>query len=345
MNLKLFIIPLAAFILSFLFTPLIRYISIKRGFIDKPSRRKVHKKKIPSLGGLAIFMAFTIVTVIACALYQNIILSKVWGIVLAASILVVMGIYDDIKDMPAVVKLVGQITVAVIAYSVGFRIEEFFGFEAITFWLKFISFLITVGWIVGAINAINLIDGLDGLACGVCAIISLFLFIASLSSGNFVLLVFAAALTGSCLGFLPYNFHPASIFMGDTGSMFLGFVLSIIALESYQKSTTFIAILAPIVAMAVPLLDTLLSILRRLVKKKPLFKADKNHMHHRLLVNDKSHIRVVLTLYAVTFFFGMISLGLKDIKGVYMIAALIMISLVTFRWIKNSGFLDIEKTK
>ncbi len=343
MNIKLFIILLAAFALSFLFTPLIRSISAKRGFIDKPSRRKVHKKKIPSLGGLAIFMAFVVVTIIACVQNQNIALSKVWGVVLADFILAIMGIYDDIKDMPTVVKLVGQITVAVIAYGVGFRIEEFFGFEATTFWLKFKSFAVTVVWIVGAINAINLIDGLDGLACGICAIISLFLFIALLSSGNFVFLVFAAALTGSCLGFLPYNFYPASIFMGDTGSMFLGFMLSIIALESYQKGTTFIAILAPIVAMAVPLLDTLLSILRRLVKKKPLFKADKNHIHHRLLVSDKSHVRVVLTLYAVTFFFGLISLGLKDIKGIYMIAALIMISLVTFRWVKNSGFLDTEK--
>ena len=167
-----------------------------------------------------------------------------------------------------------------------------------------------------------------------------FLFIASLSSGDFVLLIFAAALMGSCLGFLPYNFHPASIFMGDTGSMFLGFILSLIALESYQKSTTFIAILVPIITMDVPLIDTLLSVLRRLIKKKPLFKADKNHIHHRLLVNEKSHIKVVLTLYAVTFFFGLIALGLKDIKGIYMIIALVMVSLVTFRWIKNSGFLD-----
>lgn len=303
----------------------------------------MHKRVIPNLGGLAIFLSFIIVTTVVLVLIQGIVSSKIWGVILGGSVIVAIGIYDDLKDMPAFMKLTGQITVAAIAYSVGFRIEEFFGFEATTFWLKVLSFMITAGWIVGIINAINLIDGLDGLACGVCAIISLFLFIASLSSGNFVLLVFAAALTGSCLGFLPYNFHPASIFMGDTGSMFLGFVLSIIALESYRKGTTFIAILAPIIAMAVPLIDTLLSILRRLVKKKPLFKADKNHIHHRLLIKDKSHVRVVLTLYSVTFFFGLIALGLKDIKGTYMIIALAMVSLVTFRWIKNSGFLDTEK--
>ena len=328
---------------SFLATPLIRKVSSLRGFLDKPNRRKVHKRVIPNLGGLAIFLSFIIVTTVVLVLIQGIVSSKIWGVILGGSVIVAIGIYDDLKDMPAFMKLAGQITVAAIAYSVGFRIEEFFGFEATTFWLKVLSFMITAGWIVGIINAINLIDGLDGLACGVCAIISLFLFIASLSSGNFVLLVFAAALTGSCLGFLPYNFHPASIFMGDTGSMFLGFVLSIIALESYRKGTTFIAILAPIIAMAVPLIDTLLSILRRLVKKKPLFKADKNHIHHRLLIKDKSHVRVVLTLYSVTFFFGLIALGLKDIKGTYMIIALAMVSLVTFRWIKNSGFLDTEK--
>ena len=343
MNLKLFIILLASFIVALILTPIIRFVSIKWGFIDRPSMRKVHKKQIPSLGGVSIFIAFMVVVITACIQDQGIISSKVWGVVLAGLILVIMGIYDDIKDMPAFIKLVGQIIVAVIAYSVGFRIEEFFGFEATTFWFKFISFIITTGWIVGVINAINLIDGLDGLACGVCAIISFFLFIVSLSSGNFVLLIFAAALVGSCLGFLPYNFHPASIFMGDTGSMFLGFMLSLIALESYHKSTTFIAILVPIIAMAVPLIDTLLSVLRRLIKKKPLFKADKNHIHHRLLIKDKSHVRVVLTLYSVTFFFGLIALGLKDIKGIYMVIALIMVSLVAFRWVKNSGFLDIEK--
>ena len=347
MNIKLFIIFFSvffsAFMLSLFLTPAIRIMSLKKGFIDKPSRRKVHKKQIPSLGGLSIFIAFMVVVITACIQDQGIISSKVWGVVLAGLILVIMGIYDDIKDMPAFIKLVGQIIVAVIAYSVGFRIEEFFGFEATTFWFKFISFIITTGWIVGVINAINLIDGLDGLACGVCAIISFFLFIVSLSSGNFVLLIFAAALVGSCLGFLPYNFHPASIFMGDTGSMFLGFMLSLIALESYHKSTTFIAILVPIIAMAVPLIDTLLSVLRRLIKKKPLFKADKNHIHHRLLIKDKSHVRVVLTLYSVTFFFGLIALGLKDIKGIYMVIALVMVSLVAFRWVKNSGFLDIEK--
>jgi len=343
MNLKLFIILLASFIVALILTPIIRFVSIKWGFIDRPSMRKVHKKQIPSLGGLSIFIAFIVVAITACIQDQGVVSPKVWGVVLAGFILVIMGIYDDIKDMPAFIKLSGQILVAFIAYAFGFRIEEFFGFEATTFWLKFLSIIITTGWIVGVINAINLIDGLDGLACGVCAIISLFLFIASLSSGNFVLLVFAAALIGSCLGFLPYNFYPASIFMGDTGSMFLGFVLSLIALESYQKSTTFFTILVPIIAMAVPLIDTLLSILRRLIKKKPLFKADKNHIHHRLLVKDKSHVRVVLTLYSVTFFFGIIALGLKDIKGIYMVIALVMVSLVTFRWIKNSGFLDLEK--
>ena len=343
MNLKLFIILSASFIVALILTPIIRFVSIKWGFIDRPSMRKVHKKQIPSLGGLSIFIAFIVVAITACIQDQGVVSPKVWGVVLAGLILVIMGIYDDIKDMPAFIKLVGQIIVAVIAYSVGFRIEEFFGFEATTFWFKFISFIITTGWIVGVINAINLIDGLDGLACGVCAIISFFLFIVSLSSGNFVLLIFAAALVGSCLGFLPYNFHPASIFMGDTGSMFLGFMLSLIALESYHKSTTFIAILVPIIAMAVPLIDTLLSVLRRLIKKKPLFKADKNHIHHRLLIKDKSHVRVVLTLYSVTFFFGLIALGLKDIKGIYMVIALVMVSLVAFRWVKNSGFLDIEK--
>jgi UDP-GlcNAc:undecaprenyl-phosphate GlcNAc-1-phosphate transferase len=324
-------------------TPFVRKLVIAKNLLDRPDKRKVHKRAVPSLGGISIYISFIIVVISMHIITHNVISSKVYGIIIASLIIVAMGIYDDIKDMPALFKLCGQVSVALIVYAFGFRVEEFFGLEATTFWFKLLSLLITTGWIVGIINAINLIDGLDGLACGVCTIISFFLFITSLSSGDFVLIIFAAALTASCLGFLPYNFHPASIFMGDTGSMFLGFMLSIIALESYQKSTTFIAILVPIIAMAVPLIDTSLSVVRRLISKKPLFKADKNHIHHRLLINEKSHTKVVLTLYSVTFFFGLIALGLKDIKGIYMLIALAMVSLVTFRWIKNSGFLDVEK--
>jgi UDP-GlcNAc:undecaprenyl-phosphate GlcNAc-1-phosphate transferase len=340
MKYQLLFIFLTTFLSAALFTPIIRSISLKSGFLDKPNRRKVHRGRIPSLGGLAIFVSFLIGILLAARIWGGIAEDKLFGIIISSVILVAIGIYDDIRNMPAALKLAGQLAVALIAYSFGFRIEEFFGFEVTSLWLKILSFTITIGWIIGAINAINLLDGLDGLACGICAIISLFLFIASYTSQNYLLLFLSIALTASCLGFLPFNFYPASIFMGDTGSMFLGFMLSIIAIESYQKSTTFIAVLVPITAMAVPLIDTALSIIRRLVKRKPIFQADKNHIHHKLYLNEKSQPRVVLTLYSVTFFFGLIALGLKDIKGIYMAVALILIVLVTFRWIKNSGFLE-----
>jgi UDP-GlcNAc:undecaprenyl-phosphate GlcNAc-1-phosphate transferase len=331
------------FILSLVFTPLIRSISLKSGFLDKPNRRKVHRGSIPSLGGLAIFVSFLIGVLLSARIWGGIAEDKLFGIIISSVILVAIGIYDDIRNMPATLKLAGQLAVALIAYSFGFRIEEFFGFEVTSLWLKILFLIITIGWIIGAINAINLLDGLDGLACGVCTIISLFLFIASYASQNYLLLFLSIALAASCLGFLPFNFYPASIFMGDTGSMFLGFMLSIVAIESYQKSTTFIAVLVPITAMAVPLIDTTLSIIRRLVKRKPIFQADKNHIHHKLYLNERSQLRVVLTLYSVTFFFGLIALGLKDIKGIYMAVALVLVVLVTFRWIKNSGFLDTER--
>jgi len=340
MKLIYFLAFIVSCIFSLILTPLFRHMSLKKGFIDKPNKRKVHRKEIPSLGGLAIFASFLLAVVLFIKITNFIISPKIIGLFIGCVVLIGMGIYDDLKDMPAVIKLGGQVLVASIVYFCGFRIEEFFGFEANTVFLEISSFLVTIFWIVGIINAINLLDGLDGLACGICCIVALFLFMISIANQNYWLLIFTSILAGSCLGFLPYNFHPASIFMGDTGSMFLGFILSLLAIESYQKSTTFIAVLVPMIAMAVPIIDTSLSILRRLLSKKPLFTADKNHIHHRLLVNDKSHVRVVLTLYTVTFFFGLISLGLKDIKGIYMIAALIMVSLVTFRWIKNSGFLD-----
>ncbi|MCK4518943.1 MAG: undecaprenyl/decaprenyl-phosphate alpha-N-acetylglucosaminyl 1-phosphate transferase, partial [Candidatus Omnitrophica bacterium] len=326
---------------SFIATPAVRKLARLGGFLDKPNRRKVHRESIASLGGMAIFISFLtgiffVYHVMALTTDRNLLI----GLLIGASAIVLLGVYDDIKNVPALLKLAGQVAVASIVYYYGFRIEEFFGLSVDTPFLKLLSYFVTVGWIVGAINAINLLDGLDGLACGITAIVAVFLFTASFIDGNYMLCFLTAALAGSCLGFLPYNLYPASIFMGDTGSMLLGLVLALVAIESSQKSTTIIAILVPMIAMAVPLIDTFLSILRRLIKKKPLFKADKNHIHHRLLMEEKSQMKVVLTLYSATCFFGLIALGVRGIRGVYMVAALVVVSLVTFRWMRNSGFLD-----
>ena len=329
---------------SFLITPLIRKVSSLRGFLDKPNRRKVHRKNIPTLGGIAIYIAFLVGLIFIFNTIGVISKLQIIGLLLGGSLIVLLGVYDDVKGMPAYVKLIGQIIVASILYYLGFRIGEISGLFAAKISLGYASYFITVFWIVTIINAVNLLDGLDGLACGITVIVSVFLFIASLLDENFIVCLFAVSLAGCCLGFLPYNFYPATIFMGDTGSMFLGLILSLLAIESYQKSTTFITLLVPIIVLAVPLIDTTLSIIRRLIRKKPLFKADREHIHHKML-KERSQVKTVLTLYLVTCFFGMIALGLRDIKGIYTFIALIIVGLVVFRWIKNSGFLEFEDDK
>ena len=323
---------------SLLSTPLIKRLSSLRGFLDKPNRRKVHRKNIPTLGGVAIYISFFVGLIYVFNILGVIDKSQIIGLLFGGSLIVLLGVYDDIKGMPAYVKLTGQIIVASLLYYYGFRIEEISGLFSKSILPGFISYFITLFWIVALINAINLLDGLDGLTCGITAIAAIFLFIASLLDGNFALCFLTAALAGSCLGFLPYNFHPAAIFMGDTGSMFLGLILSLLAIKSYQKGTTFIAIFIPVIALGVPLIDTSLSVIRRFIKKRSIFKADKEHIHHKML-KESSQVRTVLTLYLVSCCFGLIALGLRGIEGIYALIALVIVGLVTFKWIKGSGFL------
>jgi UDP-GlcNAc:undecaprenyl-phosphate/decaprenyl-phosphate GlcNAc-1-phosphate transferase len=326
---------------SFLLTPIVRKTSHLKHFLDKPSRRKLHRKNIPTLGGLAIYLSFIIGLILTFNL-GALEKSHFIGLLLGSSLIVMLGVYDDLKDMPALVKLAGQVIIASLLYYYGFRITEITGLFVERIYLGYASYFITVFWIVALINAINLLDGLDGLACGITGIVGIFLFIASVLDGNLVVSLLAAGLVGSCLGFLPFNFYPASIFMGDTGSMFLGMILSLLAIQSHQKSTTFVAILVPMVVLGVPLIDASLAIIRRLVKRKPLFKPDKEHIHHKIL-EEKPQAKAVLTLYAATCFFGLIALGLRGMQGFYMLIALVIIAWVAFRWVKNSGFVDFQE--
>ncbi len=341
---KYYVVFVICAAVSFLITPLIRKVSSLRGFLDKPNRRKVHRKSIPTLGGIAIYIAFLVGLSFIFNITGVISKSEIIGLLLGSSFIVLIGIYDDIKGIPALMKLLGQIIIASLLYYYGFRITEISGLFVEKIYLGYASYFITVFWIVAIINAINLLDGLDGLACGITTIVSIFLFIASLLDENFIVCLFALSLAGCCIGFLPYNFYPATIFMGDTGSMLLGLILSLLAVESYQKSTTFITLLVPIIVLAVPLIDTTLSVIRRFIRKRPLFKADREHIHHKML-KERSQVKTVLTLYLVTCFFGMIALGLRDIEGVYTFVALIIVGLVTFRWMKNLGFLEFEDNK
>lgn len=293
----------AAFVVTLLGTPLVRILAIKVKAMDKPDGRKVHISLMPRMGGLAICLGFWI----AVLLNQEI-TPAVCGLLTGGLVVCLVGIADDIWGISPRLKLLGQIMAACIAFYYGIRVDFLTNPFAGVFNLNayYLNYFLTVLWIVGVTNAVNLIDGLDGLAAGVSAIAAVTMGIISLLerfSPEAAILAFILA--ASTLGFLKYNFHPARIFMGDTGSMFLGFNLSAIAIMGLTKGPTVISILLPVVILGIPILDTLFAILRRYTSGKPIFSPDKEHLHHRLLTLGLSHQKTVLAIYGVSVLLGL----------------------------------------
>lgn len=292
---------IAALVLALVFVPLAMKLAYKIGAVDKPNARKVHTKIMPRMGGLGIYLAYIIVVLATQKMNM-----QLAGLLLGSTILVVLGIFDDMKDLNAKFKLLIQILAAVIVMAFGVRIEfmtNVFGGEAI--YLDILSLPITLLWIVGITNAINLIDGLDGLAGGIATIAALSMAVVGWIYGQYLMASMAIILAGATMGFLRYNFHPAKVFMGDTGSLFLGFNLSVLAIMGVAKSVTFISLAAPVLVLGVPIFDTFFAILRRKMNHKPIFAADKEHLHHRLLGMGFSHRKTVLIIYAISFFLAL----------------------------------------
>lgn len=285
---------ICAALLAFTLTPPTRVLAFKIGAIDIPrDDRRMHSKPMPRIGGLAIYAAFTITTVIFCQPTGELI--SIW---FGGLILVILGILDDIYTLPTIVKFIFQLAVAFIAISQGVVISQ------INFFGRFIVFgmfeiPITVLWIVGLTNAINLIDGLDGLACGVSAICSGCLMMVALIVGEFSAALMIAILMGSCLGFLPFNSNPAHIFMGDTGALFLGYTMAILSVQGVFKLSTVISFIIPVSIFALPIFDTAFAILRRIIRGKNPFSADRGHLHHKLVDMGFTHKQSVNILYAV----------------------------------------------
>ena len=331
---------------AFLFTPLMRRIAIKKGILSKPGRRMVHAKPVPYLGGLAIYFAFVAVVLVVFYANQQFRMEfaqKLKGLLIGGTLIVMLGVWDDIKNIRPIIKLIGQIAVALLLFGYGFRIEvltnPFFGGEIQI--PLFISVLFTVGWIVGLINAMNLIDGLDGLAAGITIIVSAALFFIALFLNNYITCLLLAALAGSALGFLRFNFYPAKIFMGDAGSMFIGLILaSVVLIESQYKSATAVVLMVPITALAIPIFDTSMAMLRRILRKAPIFQADKEHLHHRLLNMGLSHKRVVLFLYFICGYFGIIAFLFVLISNKYAFILLILLGMGVFMGVRTVGFIE-----
>lgn len=293
------LVVLAAFVIAFLLTPLAIKAAFKLGAIDKPDQRKVHHQAMPRLGGLAIFVAFLIAALLGS--WGN---PAFYGILAGGVIIFLVGMLDDIYQLSPWVKLAGQCLAAAVAMYFGvivhFVTNPFDGLLA----LGYLSLPLTFLWIVGVTNAINLIDGLDGLAGGVSAIAGATMGIVALLHGQTAVAMTAFILVAAIAGFLPYNFHPARTFMGDGGSNFLGFVLACLAVMGTAKSAAVISLFVPIVILGIPIFDTFFAIIRRMLKRAPIFMPDKDHLHHRLMALGLSHRRSVLIIYGISAFFG-----------------------------------------
>ncbi len=285
-------------------TPLVRLVALRLGAVDAPGERRVHTATIPRLGGIGIAAAYTAATGLVLSTSLLDVPSKseeaFLGYIAGALIIFLAGVYDDIRQLGAKRKLLAQLVAATVAWWGGARIYEVVnlpGLGSLDLG-PVIAYLATVAWILAFTNAINLIDGLDGLAGGVVFFAALTNLIVAIMTDNVLAASLNAALAGSVLGFLFYNFNPAKIFMGDTGSLFLGYVLSAGALLSgRQKESTLAALLVPLIALGLPLTDTILAMVRRMLARRSIFAADRSHLHHRLLDLGLTHKRAVLVLY------------------------------------------------
>jgi len=298
---------------SLLLTPLILKLSERYGFGQDPTgERKVHARSIPRLGGIAIFISM-IGTLTLLLLYDNrvaqvlnIHLSDLQVLFIPATLLFFTGLYDDLRSLNPWWKLVFQVSAALLCFQLGLRIELVTNpLSGDLVNLGWLALPVTVVWLVGVTNAFNLVDGMDGLAGGLACLISISVGLMAMLNGRVLVAIFAVTIVGATLGFLRFNFHPARIFMGDGGSHFLGFLLAALAVRTGEKSSFIVSIAIPLLILGVPILETGVTILRRLLAGRPLFEADGGHIHHMLLRGGVSHRVIVLAMYLATAIFGL----------------------------------------
>ncbi len=339
------LIFLSALFISVILTPIVRRWCQQKRALDFPTTpRKIHTVPVPRLGGIAIYLAFflplfavflTNGEVHELFVYHADILVSLF---VTSTLVFAVGVYDDLRGATVPQKLVVQIIAAVLIYLLGFKIElisiPFVGSVP----LGILGLPITLVWIVGVTNALNFIDGVDGLACGVGFFSVSTMFILSLYLHHPLTAFFAAALAGGLFGFALYNFNPASIFMGDSGSLFIGFIIAAISLHGSQKSSTAVVLLIPIVVLGVPIADTLLAIIRRVSNGYSPFVADKEHIHHRLLSMGLSTRQVTLLLYAVCSLLGMIALSMIAVNNRVLALILVLLSVITIGGMKMLGY-------
>jgi len=321
----------SAFVISIVATPLAKYISVKTKAIDYPKARGMHTKPMPRLGGISIVLGFMISVLIFYRFVNDINLKHFIGFIVGAVIIVSVGIIDDIKNLPAKVKLVFQVMAALVVIKSGIRINLVMW--PVTTYLQTFSGPITLIWIIGVTNAVNLIDGLDGLAAGVSSIASICLTVLCILTGTESAVMFTAALAGSCLGFLPRNFNPAEIFMGDTGSTFLGYVLAVTSIMGVFKGYAILALIVCLLSLGLPIFDTICAMLRRIITHKPIMQADRGHLHHKLIDKGYTQKQAVLILYGISIICAMLAIfiAIKDSRALAVVVlTIIVLSIVIF---------------
>ena len=305
-------------LVSFVATREVRDLATRKGWVSLPREsRHVHIAPLPRLGGVAIFLAFSVSLILWLALslifprlFAGLAPATLLRIYAPACLIFCLGIYDDLRGAGPYLKFTVQAIAAAMLFAGGMRVLNLpliFGSYSLPW---FIGLPLTVLWVVAVTNAFNLIDGLDGLAAGSALFSTMVFFVCALVNQSWLASLMSVALAGAILGFLRFNFNPATIFLGDSGSLFIGFMLSALALAGAEKAPTFVAVAIPVVSFGLPILETLLSIMRRLISGRPIFTADREHIHHKLLQMGFSHRQVVIVLYAVSAIFAMLSLFL-----------------------------------
>ena len=328
---------IGAFLISLILTPLVRFLSFRIGAVDNPNARRINKVPMPSAGGLAILISFLISTLFAMPfvteknVFRQTYFDFILPIAVGAVIIAVTGLIDDIKELSPKIKLIGIIAGALVIWAfTDFHFDSFkipFGGPLIHFTPLF-TFIFTILWIVGITNAVNLMDGLDGLVSGVAIINLLTMGIVSqffLPSTNQFLTLTIFVLIASIVGFFPYNYNPAIIYLGDTGALLIGFLISVLSLQGLKNATA-VAVVTPVIILGVPIVDTFVAIIRRTLSGKKFYEPDKMHLHHRLLAMGFTHRGAVLVVYGIAMLFSLTSLLLNlssRIGGLLLIVGLL----------------------
>jgi len=334
-----------AFLISLAITPIIRRLAFRFGAVDCPGDRKVHSCLMPRMGGLAVYLAFT-----AAFLFSADSVSQpMTGLLIGGTLIMLLGLVDDIRDVSPRVKLMGQIAAAFVLVAFGIQVDfitnPFGGVIPLTFFGIHWGIPLTVLWIVGITNAVNLVDGLDGLAGGLASIAAVTLAVVGWTNNEISVVAPAVILGAATLGFLKYNFHPAKIFMGDSGSQFLGFMLAGLSVVGLTKGAAVVSVFVPVLILGIPIFDTLFAIIRRYINNQPIFRADKEHLHHRLLDIGLTHRQTVVIIYGISCMLGASAVFLTYLTSEQAFVAFLGISLLVLVGANRIGVLSARSAR